>query len=188
MGARLLGPPLPSTAHPAVAGPLPAGLPDGPALLAMERRSRREGTGLQPADLIGRWRLDQVWSKGSHRPSSISSALLRSLAARLQIAPGEPAGALRLVNSVNLGLLELSFEGEAQLRGGRPLLVFQFDHLRLLLAGRVVLERPLARPDPRRLPFFALIASARPGETGSEAGWLAARGRSGGLALWRRES
>jgi hypothetical protein len=32
------------------------------------------------------------------------------------------------------------------------------------------------------MPFFALIAAERTGE-----GWLAARGRGGGLALWRLE-
>ncbi|MFM9087285.1 MAG: hypothetical protein ACKOPT_03935, partial [Cyanobium sp.] len=142
----------------------------------------REGSGLRVEDLIGRWRLDQLWGKGSSRPSSFSAALLRSLAARLEIAPGATAENLRLGNAVNLGALELRFEGEGQLQGRRPLLVFWFERLQLRLGGMVLLERPLPRPQEKRLPFFALIAAERTGE-----GWLAARGRGGGLALWRLE-
>jgi hypothetical protein len=190
-------PPTPS-ADPSAAvlpGPIRAETPDGPLLLELERRSRREGTGLREADLIGRWRLDQVWGKAHPRPSSFSSALLRGLAARLEITPGDTAHRLRLGNAVNLGALELRFEGDGQLRGRRPLLVFWFERMQLRLGGRLLLERPLPRPQPRRLPFFALIASAHPGQgEGSEGGgvggegWLAARGRGGGLALWRLEN
>lgn len=170
--------PTPQPHVPAASSP-----PDGPALLELERLSRRNGSGLQVGDVIGRWRLDQVWGKGSSRPSSFSSALLRGLAARLEIAPGTTADQLLVGNAVNLGALELRFEGEGQLQGRRPLLVFWFERLQLRLGGRVLLERPLARPQQKRLPFFALIAAKRTGE-----GWLAARGRGGGLALWRLES
>ncbi|MFM9047851.1 MAG: hypothetical protein ACKOOH_09410, partial [Cyanobium sp.] len=168
--------------QPASTGHDEASLPDGPALLEMERHSRSEGSGLRVGDLIGRWRLDQLWGKGRSRPSSFSAALLRSLAARLEIAPGAPAENLRLGNAVNLGALELRCEGDGQLQGRRPLLVFWFERLQLRLGGMVLLERPLPRPQEKRLPFFELIAAERTGE-----GWLAARGRGGGLALWRRE-
>jgi hypothetical protein len=56
--------------------------------------------------------------------------------------------------------------------------VFRFEVLELQLAGRTLLRRPLPAPEARRLPFFALIAR-------DSSGWLAARGRGGGLALWR---
>lgn len=172
-------------------------IPEAQWLLERERRSRREGSGLSQASLIGSWRLERIWSKGSLRPAAIGAALLRGLAARLQLAPdegGTGAGGLRLVNSVRLGALELRFEGVGQLQGRRPLLVFSFDRLLLLLGGRVLVERALPSPDPLRRPFFALIASQRPvpGELAPSAevsvGWLAARGRGGGLALWCLES
>lgn len=170
--------------------------PDADRLLRLERRSRAEGSGLVAADLIGCWRLEQVWGKGSREPSGISGAVLRTLAARLEITPGAAPGSLALANVVNLGGLELRFEGEGELRGRRPLLVFWFDRLQLRLAGRVLLQRPLQRPEPRRLPFFALIARSHPAPAGTTTGmadpgqperlhgWLAARGRGGGLALW----
>ncbi|MCX5949250.1 MAG: hypothetical protein NTY67_14120 [Cyanobacteria bacterium] len=121
---------------------------------------------------------DQVWPKGSRRPASFSGLLLRGLGARLEITvSGE---SLQLCNAVNIGGLELRFSGLGQLLGSRPLLAFSFETLELLLAGRVLLQRSLPAPAPRRQPFFALIAR-------DPAGWLAARGRGGGLALWQRQ-
>ncbi len=164
--------------------------PDAEELLELERRARHQGSGLEASDLVGIWRLDQVWGKASRQPSALSGALLRGLGARLEIAAGNAAQSLRLTNAVNLGAVELRFEGEGELRGRRPLLRFWFERMQLRVASRVLWERALERPEPHRLPFFALIASSRrhrgePGEAGGSApDWLAARGRGGGLALW----
>ncbi len=155
-------------------------IPDAPWLLDRERRCRRDGSGLTTADLVGCWRLERIWNKGSRQPALAAAALLRGLAAQLRLsadAAGPEGGDLRLANSVRLGALELRFEGVGRLEGRRPLLVFSFERLLLLLGGRVLLERNLPQPDPLRRPFFALIAAER-------GGWLAARGRGGGLALW----
>lgn len=153
-------------------------VPSGEELRELERRVRRGGTSLMASDLQGTWCLEQVWPKGSERPSSFSAALLRGLRATLQLRL--EGGALILRNSVRLGPLELCFLGPGQLVGSRPLLQFHFETLELTLAGRRLLRRALPAPPPRRLPFFALIARA-------PEGWLAARGRGGGLALWRLE-
>ena len=150
--------------------------PSGADLLRLEREARRAGSGLVAGDLQGCWQLHQVWPKDGERPSSVSAALLRGLAARLEIR-SSPDG-LMLRNAVSLGPLELCFQGPGWLMGARPLLVFRFEVLELQLAGRTLLRRPLPAPEPRRLPFFALIAR-------DSSGWLAARGRGGGLALWR---
>jgi hypothetical protein len=155
-------------------------LPSGTELRAREQQARRGGSGLSAADLQGCWLLDQVWAKGGERPAAFSNALLRGLGARLEIHASED-GALTLNNAVRLGALELRFHGPGRLVGSRPLLEFQFESLVLSLAGRPLLRRSLPPPQPRRLPFFALIAR-------SPEGWLAARGRSGGLALWRLEA
>lgn len=151
-------------------------LPDGAALLAREAAVRRPGTGLVAADLHGCWQLEQVWPRGRSQPASFSAALLRGLSASLQI--WDEDGQLRLRNRVSLGPLELCFEGPGWLRGARPLLMFRFHQLQLRLAGRTLLQRQLPEPAPQRLPFFALIQR-------DPAGWLAARGRGGGLALWQ---
>lgn len=161
-----------------ITSPAPAAVPTGAELRERERRIRRGGTGLVATDLQGCWLLDKVWPKGSDRPSSFSAALLRGLQARLEIRLEQ--GGLTLRNAVRLGALELSFRGPGQLVGSRPLLQFRFETLELSLAGRSLLRRALPAPSPQRMPFFALIARA-------PEGWLAARGRAGGLALWRLE-
>lgn len=145
-------------------------------LLQLEQQVRRSGTALEAPALQGCWQLELVWPKGSRRASVFNGWLLRSLSARLEI--GASPDGLQLSNAVNLGLLELRFRGRGWLQGRRPLLLFRFDQLELSLAGRRLLQRDLPAPAPRRFPFFALIRR-------DPAGWLAARGRGGGLALWR---
>ena len=153
----------------------PASLPTAAQLLDLERRARQSGTGLDADALAGTWQLQVVWPKGTQRAAGFSSWLLRGLAARLEI--GGDAHGLLLSNAVNLGSLELRFCGRGQLQGQRPLLLFSFDQLELRLAGRLLVQRSLSAPSPKRMPFFALIH-----RDGS--GWLAARGRGGGLAVW----
>lgn len=160
--------------------PLAVSTPDGPAILELERRSRSQGSGLTATDLEGSWLLSQLWSRQQARPLA-AAALLRPLAATLELHPSSD-GALAVTNSVQLGRLQLRFDGAGTLRGRRPLLVFWFERLQLLWGERVLLQKALQRPEPRALPFFALIATGREGD----GAWLVARGRGGGLALWQR--
>ena len=153
-------------------------LPTGVELLELERQVRQGGSGLRAPELLGCWRLDQVWPKGSPRPSAFSGSLLRAVQARLEISAPVAEEELSLTNAVTLGPLELRFRGVGRLVGSRPLLQFSFQELQLSLGGRLLLRRALPEPARQRLPFFALIAR-------DPSGWLAARGRGGGLALWR---
>ena len=148
-------------------------------LNARENAVRLSGTGLKVSDLLGCWHLQTVWPKGAQKANSFNSWMLRSLDARLQIESGseDKGRELRLCNAVNLGPVELKFQGPGLLKGKRPLLSFHFDSLTLRLGGMVVLKKALPSPEPKRTPFFALI------ERNAD-GWLAARGRGGGLALW----
>lgn len=157
------------------------GLPSGAELRARERLARKATSGIGPTELVGCWLLNQVWPKRGERPALFSNAMLRGLGARLEIRPSNQPEELELSNAVRLGALELRFHGRGRLVGSRPLLQFQFDALELSLADRPLLRRSLPPPKPQRMPFFALIAR------GPE-GWLAARGRGGGLALWRLDS
>ena len=171
----------------------PSGLPYAETLLALERQARQKGTGLAATDLEGLWWLERVWPRGQRRSSALAGSLLRGLGASLRIAvsvgsdPADPAaptdpaalGSLRLTNSVRLGPVQLRFQGPGWLQGKRPLLLFQFDRLEIRVGDRVLLARSIPAPQPQRQPFFALIAR------GHGSGWLAARGRSGGLAVWR---
>ena len=149
-------------------------------LNAREKAVRLTGTGLKSSDLLGCWLLQTVWSKGDKKANPFSSWMLRSLDARLEIKADleDNCSDLRLSNAVNLGPVELKFQGPGLLRGKRPLLTFHFDSLTLRIGGIVLLKKALPTPDQKRTPFFALIER-------NPDGWMAARGRGGGLALWR---
>lgn len=155
-------------------------LPSGEDLLALERQCRRSGSGITVASLIGTWRLRATWSRDGTPAPAASAALLRGLGACLILSGEETDGALQIVNQVNLGSLRLRFDGEAELTGRRPLLMFSFRSVRLSLGKLTLFERDLPQPDARRMPYFALIGLDR------EQGRLSARGRGGGLALWMR--
>ena len=149
---------------------------DAQRLLEMERHVRQHGTSIKAADLDGRWMLQKVWPKGSLTTSALSNWSLRGLQARLDIK-AMSSQCLQIRNAVTLGPLELRFEGEGCLEGRRPLLSFSFNRLELHAWDRPVIQRKLEAPAPGRRPFFALINR-------DPKGWLAARGRGGGLALW----
>jgi hypothetical protein len=153
--------------------------PTGHRLLELERSSRQQGSGIDGASICATWWLDQLWGRRQARSMGRSAALMRTLQACLEI--GMEAERLVLRNSVTVGALSLCFFGHGQLQGRRPLLQFSFDRLQVRWGERILLERSLPQPEVRKLPFFALIALERQGE----GGWLAARGRGGGLALWR---
>jgi hypothetical protein len=153
--------------------------PTGQQLLELERSSRQQGSGIDGASLCATWWLDQLWGRRQARSMERSAALMRALQACLEIEM--EAERLVLRNSVTVGALSLCFYGHGQLQGKRPLLQFSFDRLQVRWGERVLLERSLPQPEARKLPFFALIALERQAEDG----WLAARGRGGGLALWR---
>lgn len=147
-------------------------------LLELEQRSRRQGSGVGAAELVGDWELRDLWTREA-RPQPRQAALLRLVAAQLAIVQ-EPAG-LVLRNSVSLGRLSLCFVGTGHLQGRRPLLRFSFQQLELQLGERLLWQRPLPEMPAQRQPFFALIGCGRD----DQGRWLLARGRGGGLARWR---
>lgn len=151
-------------------------MPGAAELLMLERLARQQGSGLDPEAVLGEWRLQTVWPRQGQHPSAAASGLLRGLAASLTIAPLDAGLAIR--NAVRLGPLTLTFIGRGELTGRRPLLNFRFTELQLCWGQQLLWTRPLPPPKRQRQPFFALIAR-------DPSGWLAARGRGGGLALWR---
>ena len=152
---------------------------DAAAVLELERQARLRGTGLTSQTLSGCWWLNTTWSRQAKAAPKASTLLLRTLKARLELEPNETD--LRIANQVNLGPLQLRFEGSACLVGRRPLLQFSFSTVRVMLGSTRLFERNLAQPQPQRMPFFALIG------LGKDASWLCARGRGGGLALWVKD-
>jgi hypothetical protein len=153
--------------------------PSGEELLQLERRSRKLGSGIDASSLCASWWLDQLWGRRQARSLQRPAALMRALAACLEISIESERLIIR--NSVSLGSISICFCGHGQLEGKRPLLKFSFDRLQMRWGERLLLERSLPQPTAQKMPFFALISLERQ----PKEGWLAARGRGGGLALWR---
>ena len=149
-------------------------------ILSRESSSRRQGSGIRSSDLNGVWLLMQNWTREGALPPPGTSPLLRLVGAQLQLQTQD--NILKICNQVCLGSLKLRFEGKAELKGDRPLLLFRFSTLVLNFGSITLLRKVLPEPPANRTPFFALIDLNR--QDGSD--WLAARGRGGGVALWKR--
>ena len=160
--------------------PMISAVPGSPsaALLAREGKSRREGSGIQIEQLPGCWMLQQTWTRSGDAPAPGTVTLLRWLQASMTLSRSD--NGLSIVNQVCLAGFRLRFNGQAQLKGSRPLLMFSFTSLELSWSDQVLLQRSLPSPEAQRLPFFALI------ELNEQQGTLTARGRGGGLAQWSR--
>ena len=81
-------------------------------------------------------------------------------------------------NSINLGLLNITFIGSAVLKGIRPLLAFYFEELKISNSSFPIFNKELKKPEDKKMPFFSLVAIS------TKDNWLCARGRGGGLAIW----
>ena len=81
-------------------------------------------------------------------------------------------------NSINLGLLNITFVGRAELKGLRPLLAFYFEEFKISISSFSIFNRELKKPKDKKMPFFSLVGIS------TQDGWLCARGRGGGLAIW----
>lgn len=154
-------------------------------LLHWEQQARRSGSSIEATELVARWTLDQVFDRTGHPAGFGTSAFLRAIQACLILAPqseGPSDQALAVANQVSFGPLLLRFEGQGQLIGKRPLLQFSFAELIIKLGTLTLHRRAIPAPSAKSMPFFALI------RLDHQAGTLVARGRGGGLALWRRAS
>jgi hypothetical protein len=152
---------------------------DGPAVLALEKKVRSTGTGLEANHLSGSWLLSRTWSRRGKSSPQSTDFLLRAVNASLFLErQGED---LAIANQISVGPFCLRFDGQAKLQGQRPLLIFSFNRMSLLVGTHRLLKQDLPAPKPERMPFFALIGC------GSDGSWLCARGRGGGLAVWSRD-
>tara|TARA_Y100001968_G_scaffold217916_1_gene200498 strand:- start:473 stop:1114 length:642 start_codon:yes stop_codon:yes gene_type:complete len=160
-------------------------LPIKEELLKLERISKKEGSGIDFHSLIGVWRFLYVWKPGTNSQDSITSAFLRIFSAKLEIKK-DPIitdhDQFSISNSIQFGILEITFQGSGRLKGKQPLLTFSFDLIQLKVASKSFLSKSFEKPEKSKMPFFSLIAMNKSCE------WLSARGRGGGMALWIKDS
>ncbi len=150
-------------------------------LISLEKLARKDSSEIQFESLIGQWKFESVWKKGTDKVDAISSSLLRVFSATLELKRDESVQKnmkFCINNSIKFGTLEIIFLGNGELKGTQPLLPFYFRRIELKIGEKVLLGRDLPIPEDNDRPFFALIGMGNGGE------WLSARGRGGGLALW----
>ncbi len=156
-------------------------LPQYTEIKNLESISKKDGSGIEYEDLIGTWKFNSVWKKGSKEIDNISSSILQVLSAKLQLKKTNSQNNIvdyQIKNSVSFGILSIIFFGQASLKGTRPLLPFFFENLIINIGNFTLVNKPLKKPEEKQMPFFSLIAISK------EKNWMCARGRGGGLAIW----
>ena len=157
-------------------------LPDIKDIKQLEQNSQKEGSGIVYEELLGIWRFQYVWKKGSDEIDNISSTILQLLSARLELTKKDPENNLNFAikNSISFGLLNIIFTGSASLKGLRPLLPFCFDNFKINIGNFSIINKSIKKPKEKEMPFFSLIGISKVDN------WMCARGRGGGLAIWIR--
>ena len=160
-------------------------LPSLDDLIELEKKAKIKGTGIGYESLLGLWKFNSVWKKGSNKKDSISSKFLEVLSASLELkkdTQNHDKKLFTISNSIQFGILSLRFSGVAKLERKQPLLPFSFDCIEIKLASIYIFKRSISTPKNKMSPFYALIAIDSNGR------WFSARGKGGGLALWERDS
>jgi len=142
--------------------------------------SQKNGSGILYEELLGIWKFKYVWGKESDEIKNIPSSILQVLSARLELKSKNKEDQINyeIKNSINFGLLNITFIGSAELKGLRPLLAFYFEKLKISISNFPVFKKELKKPEEKKMPFFSLIGIS------TKDNWLCARGRGGGLAIW----
>ena len=156
-------------------------IPSYKEIRELENISKKDGSGIDNEDLIGIWKFNFVWKKGSEKIDNISSSILQVLSARLELKKNysqKKSFDFKIRNSISFGLLSIIFCGQASLKGIRPLLLFFFENLIINIGNFTLLKTSLKKPEEKQMPFFSLIAISK------QNNWMCARGKGGGLAIW----
>ncbi len=157
------------------------------ALLALEKKFRRERAWQTAASLAGNWRLQFITGSARSRGGFYIPDWLQ---VEIQYAFDGNGSTGRVENSVACGPLYLRVTGPLQFRSPRNILAFDFTQFQVGAFGRQFLRGPLrggpegderftSTPVARQAFFTYFLISPRA---------IAARGRGGGLALWERRA
>jgi hypothetical protein len=163
------------------------------ALLTVERSAKGQQRSIDPALLLGTWQLRfTAPKKPTYRAGEVVGRgfyLPRLAVATLTFSQADATDTpLTLENQLRLGPVQLRFSGPARVLPHRHLLAFDFLRVQVLVGRLSLIDLPLSGKSATRenfatvpvakLPFFSFFAV--------QERYLAARGRSGGLALWAK--
>jgi hypothetical protein len=163
------------------------------ALLDAERQGKQQRRSILPEELLGTWQLrftapkKPTYKDGNPTANGFYIPGIARATLSFAQAPDYASG-LSIQNQLQVGGIKLRFVGPARLLAEKNLLAFDFVRLQILLGTITLLSLPIRggrskAPDLEQvpvgeLPFFAFFAATEV--------YLAARGRGGGLALWKK--
>ncbi|MBD0334003.1 MAG: hypothetical protein ICV62_00805 [Cyanobacteria bacterium Co-bin13] len=174
-------------------GPRPDGKAVTVALLEAEKTAKQQRRTYPLEDLYGTWRLCFTAPKKPHYRSGqpIGSGFYVPALAVAQISflpETDQPGKATIRNQLRLGPLQITFSGPARYPGRKNLLVFDFTRLEVKTLGATLYSGATGSKTAKaasfeavpigQLPFFSFFLA--------QPDYVAARGRSGGLALWVR--
>lgn len=181
--------PTPQVLEAAASGAKPSAPQVTAALLEAERQTKTERRQVAPEALLGIWRLRFTAPKKpaykAGKPQGSGFYVPGIAIASLCFSRGDN-DQLTIQNQLQVGPTKLRFTGPAKFLPKKNLLAFDFVRLQVIAGGLTLVSLPLrskaakagdfAATSVAKLPFFSFFVA--------EAGYVAARGRSGGLALW----
>ena len=158
-------------------------LPTLRELLRLEKSSEDLGTSLSKESIRGIWKFNNVWEQGKEEESQLVVFLLKNFNATQELLEDQNAkdsNNIKIITSINFGLLYLLFSGYGKLSSKQRILRFYYESIDIRVGNNNIYSHRLKIPDNKDMPFFKFIGSSE-----SE-GWLSARGRGGGIAIWIR--
>lgn len=181
--------PMPQVLEAAASGAKPSASQVTAALLEAERQTKTERRQFTPESLLGTWRLrftapkKPAYKAGKPRGSGF---YVPGIAIASLCFSRDDDDQLTIQNQLQVGPAKLRFTGPAKFLPKKNLLAFDFVRLQVLVGDLTLINFPLrskaakaedfAATSVAKLPFFSFFVA--------EEGYVAARGRSGGLALW----
>lgn len=181
--------PTPQVLEVAASGAKPSAQQVTAALLDSERQTKAERRQFSPEALLGTWRLrftapkKPTYKAGKPQGSGFYVPGLAIATIRFN---RDDHDQLTIQNQLQVGPAKLRFTGPAKFLPKKNLLAFDFVRLQVLVGNLTLINLPLrskaakagdfATTSVAKLPFFSFFVT--------EEGYVAARGRSGGLALW----
>ena len=169
------------------------------ALLEAEKRAKQNKIRYGFEQLIGNWRLCFITgTKKTRQKAGIvlgAGRYIPEWVAKIQIAYSAQAVADgeadsetgRVENSVQVGAIVLTLSGPTKFLVNKNILAFDFTRITVKLLGKTVYQGFIRGGEAREAEFFSLSVGKQAffAYFLVEDGIIAARGRGGGLALWR---
>ena len=169
------------------------------ALLEVEKRAKQNKIRYGFEQLIGNWRLCFITgTKKTRQKAGIvlgAGRYIPEWVAKIQIAySAEPVAdgeadseTGRVENSVQVGAIVLTLSGPTKFLVNKNILAFDFTRITVKVLGKTVYQGFIRGGEAREAEFFSLSVGKQAffAYFLVEDGIIAARGRGGGLALWR---